>query len=595
MNQHRPSGTFDTIKINSLLSLKQFGQYLSFLDFIINLFDLLKGHLYHFLLPIGFLILSHFNEKFYLQPDCDTYLPLYFIKVVLFVFGFWLSNVIQNTFSKIQTMRKEYGKIILTTRQKSFIILMSWFLIWYGFWLIIYYPGSYTPDTLDAIRQISYMKINDWFSFLHPLTYLFLYQFYPDIISIGIAQIFLCSVVFADIISFSYAHFKIRNDLKLLLFGCFVIFISTISSVVYYNFFYMRDIPSSIIHLYFAFYIFKICMETGKSPLTRHQAISLLGIGLFLSLYRGEGWIIMLVALVSLFFYGKVSLKSFSKLFLFFCVSLFLLNNSLPNLLKVHFTSKEEYNLTLVAYPLGFILREGKNYISSDYEKDKEILSKVIDIEGIQKHTNSYEITAFQHEGNYWKRDASKEDWQEFYKRTLKIFVENPHLFLAARTANFMSQLFIFDKRAEKTNDTGRFDLTAEECIKHKQENKWCNLYCDDIMLGILKMLPQCDSSKEACGYSPLMIIEKFNFQWHWNSLFALLASIFVLCLYKYLPVSAVAASIILSRIPLVFLTAPYAFFRYVYSLYLFGLFILLFVILEVYEKKLSKLQQTNL
>ena len=210
----------------------------------------------------------------------------------------------------------------------------------------------------------------------------------------------------------------------------------------------------------------------------------------------------------------------------------------------------------------------------------------MIDIEGIQKHTNSYEITVFQHEGNYWNRSASEEDWKQFYKRTSKIFMDNPHLFLAARTANFISQLYIFDKRAEKINDTGRFDLTVKECVEHKKENKWCSLYCDDIMLGILKMLPQCDSSEKACGYAPLMILEEFNFQWHWNSVFALLASIFVLCLYKYLPVSAIAASIILSRIPLVFLTAPYAFFRYVYSLYLFGLFVLLFVALEIMQKK---------
>ncbi len=549
----------------------------------------MKVHLYHFLLPTGLLFLSHFNEKFYLQPDCDTYLPLYFIKVVLFAFGFWLSIAIQNAYVKIQTMQREYGKIVLTVRQKAFITIIAWFLIWYGFWLIIYYPGSYTPDTLDAIRQISYMKINDWFSFLHPLTYLFLYQFYPDIISIGIAQILLCSFVFADIISYFYANFKISNKFKILLFSAFVIFISTISSVIYYNFFYMRDIPFSIIHLYFAFYVFKICMDSGKTPLTQHQIISLLGLSFVLSLYRGEGWIIMIVAFIALFIYGKMNLKSLSKLLLFSCVSLFVLNNSLPNLLKFHFTSKEEYNLTLVAYPLGFILREGKNYISSNYEEDKEILSKIVDVEGIQKHTNSYEITVFQHEGNYWKREASKEDWQQFYKRASKIFLDNPHLFLAARTANFISQLFIFDKRAEKINDTGRFDLTVDECIKQKKENKWCNLYCDNVMLGILKMLPQCDSTKEACGYAPLMILEKFNFQWHWNSVFALVISIVVLCLYKYLPISAIAASIILSRIPLVFLTAPYAFFRYVYSLYLFGLFVLLFVAFEIFEKRYNK------
>ena len=551
----------------------------------IVLCNMFRTNVYHFLLPLALLCLAYFNERYYLQENCDTLRPLYFIKTILFMFGFWLSVSIKNFFKKIQTIRREYGKIYLDERQSSFIMVMSWFLIWYGFWLIVYYPGSYTPDTLDALRQISYMDINDWFSFLHPLTYLFIYQIYPDVMVIGIAQVLLCSFVFADIISYFYAQFRFKKTLKIIIFTCFVLFISSITSIIYYNFFYMRDIPYSIIHLYFAFYVFKSCIDHKKSSITRHQIIIILGIGLFLSLYRGEGWIILLVTLVALFVYGKLGLKSFSKIVLFSLVSLFTLNTLLPTLLKVKFTSKDEYNLTLVAYPLGFILREGKNYISSNYEEDNKILSKVVDTAGIQKHTNSYEITAFQHEGGLWKRKASKSEWRQFYNRTLKIFRDNPHLFLAARTANFVSQLFVFDQRVEKTNDSGRFDLTASECLNNKLENKWCNLYCGDIMMGILKMLPQCISNKGVCGYPPLMQLEKFNFQWHWNSVFSLVAAVFVLFLYKYVPVSAIAASIILARIPLVFLTAPYAFFRYVYSLYLFGLFILLFVALEIMKK----------
>ena len=179
-----------------------------------SLFGKIRKNIWHFMLPISLLILSHFNEKYYLQENCDTLMPLYFIKGAVFVFGFWMSIVFENGIKTFKKSKETYGKIILNEKQKSFIIIMSWFLFWYGVWLAVYYPCSHTPDTLDAIRQISYMKINDWFSFLHPLTYLFLYQFYPDIITIGIAQIFLCSFVFADITSYFYANLNVKKTYK---------------------------------------------------------------------------------------------------------------------------------------------------------------------------------------------------------------------------------------------------------------------------------------------------------------------------------------------------------------------------------------------
>jgi hypothetical protein len=239
----------------------------------------------------------------------------------------------------------------------------------------------------------------------------------------------------------------------------------------------MRDIPFGVLHLYLAFYLFKICIETGNIEISRKQLIIIFILGLLLAIYRGEGWIILLTALFALYIYGKFNTKLFIKSIICALIAFPVLDSFLPKLLNVSSVTKNTYKLTLVAYPLGFILREGnykatglrftepegKNYMSSDYDEDKRILSKVINIKAIQDNTNSYDIMDFQHEGNYWNRDATDEDWKEFYNRTYKIFWDNPHLFLAARTANFVSQLFIPKNRAERTNDIGRFPLTYNE------------------------------------------------------------------------------------------------------------------------------------
>ncbi len=552
--------------------------------------NIIKNQLIHSILPSILILLSIFNEKYYLQPEVKTLIPLYFIRVIIFLLGFFISKKIVEKIIYYKNLKSNGQKILLTEKQKMFLVTFIWFISWYGFWLFVYYPGSYLADTLDAIRQISFMEVNDWFSYVHPLTYLFLYQFYPDIIVIGIAQITLCAFIFADIISFLYSQFKLKFILKSLTFILFIAFISSITSITYYAFFYMRDIPFSLLHLYLAFYIYKITIENKTSEITKDQCLFIIGLGLFLAIFRGEGIIILIVTLLCLLFYGKVTKKLFTKLLVGSLVSFLFLNLFLPKILNVYATDKNHYNLTLVAYPLGFILNNDNHYISGDEQEDKKILSNIIKVEGIKTGVNCYDITTFQHENNLWNRDTSDESWSVFYTRVYKIFWDNPHLFLAARTCNFIAHLFLFDGKVERDNDSGRYSLTKDECFINK-DNKWCALYFSDVMYTILKMLPSCDG---VCGYTSLMKLKDISYNWHWNSIFAFLTSIIVLILYKFLPISAMFSAIILSRIPIVFLTAPYVFFRYIYSLYLAGVFILLLVILECIKNKKERQRSSS-
>jgi hypothetical protein len=127
-------------------------------------------------------------------------------------------------------------------------------------------------------------------------------------------------------------------------------------------------------------------------------------------------------------------------------------------------------------------------------------------------------------------------------------------------------------------------------------------MHHNDLMFNMLETIPVCTKDNGVCGYislqqlvrqqilqlkqmegriTDLFKLDHFDFDWHWNSATALLLSILILFLYKYLPITAISSAVILSRIPLVFLTAPCAFFRYVFSLYMFGIFVLFFAGLE--------------
>lgn len=546
--------------------------------------------LFRLVIPIFLLFLAHFNEQFYLQSEHGSVASLYLVRGVLFALGLWLSFRLEQVLNNY----KVEGKLVLNQTQKAFSGIFVWFVFWYGAWLIIYYPGSYTTDTLDAIKQISYLQLHDWFSIFHPLTYLFLYQILPHMAVIGIAQILLVSFVFADILSYCYTKFDFNPHLKYLTLLLVIGILSSITSIIYYTFFYMRDIPFSFLHLYLAFYVFRACLEQEK--LTQKQLAVVAVLGLILSIFRGEGWVILLTTFFAIFLCKKINVKTFLKSSVISLLVFLTLNTSLPRLLDVKVMNKYHYMLTLTSYPLGFILREGDKYITSNREEDKRILSKMINIEAVQKNTDAYDIQVFQHIGDDWKREAGDAEWDAYYKRVFKIFIENPHYFLAARVANFVSQLFAFEGMVEHTNDTGRVELTYKECTENKENNLWCKLCCDSKMLTILKTaVPSCDSDNGVCGKPRLMRLEQMKFNWHWNSVWAFIVSVLVLLLYKFIPISAAASAVILSRIPLIFLTAPCAFVRYVYSLYLFGLFIGFFILLEIYQRiKLAKASERS-
>ena len=387
----------------------------------------------------------------------------------------------------------------------------------------------------------------------------------------GVAQILLISFILADVISYLFSKFTINSKIKVISLIIFVLFISFNTSIIYYTFFYMRDIPYSFLHFYFAFYVFKLCIENKGKIITNYSLSIIVALGIVLALYRGEGFIILLVTLLALFLYKKYHSMTFIKLLIIVSLMFYVLNWCLPKFLNVYSTNKNYYKLTLIAYPLGFILGHEKEYISDNHQEDIDILSKVVDIKGIKQNTNCYDIEIFQLRKGQWNRNASNDEWDAFYNRVYKIFFNNIHLFLSARTANFFAQTIAFKGKAERTNDIARDDIYHATVTANQLNLK-----------KILQLeIPSCIENNKKCGINSMMLLEKFSFNWHWNSVIALILSVGVLFLYIYVPISAIAASIILSRIPLVFLTAPYAFVRYVYSLYLFGLFILLFVAVE--------------
>ena len=410
-------------------------------DTIKNFF---KVNCAHLLLPLLLLLLSLYNERFWLNeahgPDLS---PLYLIRILLVLSGFFLSKKIYQLY--LSSRGKPFAWHSCNKKQKYFLIIFLWLTIWYGFWLFIHYPGSYTSDTAETLRQITSMEINNWFSYLHPLLYLYLYQIYPHLLIVGIFQVGLFSLIFADMTSYLFTKIKMRKEcLRVLLCVVFVLFFSSIASITAYTFFYSRDVVFSVLQLYLAFYCFKVFLESRDKILRKNQIFFMIALSMFLSLYRIDAISSMIVVLSCLLLFRKVSVAYFGKMTIIASLVFLLLNNVLPEVLKVQDFLKKDYKLTLVAYPLGFITsHEAGVYLSNDYKRDEEIINTITSIENLKNHTSCYGVNDFMWGDDRWDINATEVEFGQFYKNAYRIFIKNPHLFLAARTCNFVRAIGI--------------------------------------------------------------------------------------------------------------------------------------------------------
>lgn len=539
--------------------------------------NFIRNNYPHIFVPAMLLFLSKNNEQFWLNPDHNpNLLPLYFVRLLLILCGFFLSKRVHLFYKFI---KKEGGISKIKRETKVFLVIFGWFTLWYGFWLFIYYPGSYTSDTTSVLQQISKMRLDNWFSYIQPLLNLFLYQILPHLLVLGIFQVLLCSFVFSKIFSYFLFKINLNNKVKLPIFIVFLAFFSYIPSITAYTFFYSRDIPFSVLQLYLAFICFKAFIESNK-PLSFAQILEILFLSVLLALYRSDGIAVLAVVLITFILFRKNIPYSIVKIIPLTLVVFFISNQLVPKVLGVKDTYGLNYTLTLVAFPLGYVV--SNDYISNNYQKDEEIINTITTLGNLESYTSCYGVHDFMYSENKWNTKATKEQFDVFYKNSYKIFLQNPHLFLAARTCNFIAQVFSPTGRAEQLNDGGRYWINYNNCKDPNNRPVEC------------KMIPLCDDEDGICGYTNVLNLRKISDHWNFNTAFALIISIMCLILYKYLPYTALASAIILSRLPIIFLAAPAIYFRYMFSLYLFGIFILFFIILEIQYKKLPPRYKTR-
>lgn len=92
--------------------------------------------------------------------------------------------------------------------------------------------------------------------------------------------------------------------------------------------------------------------------------------------------------------------------------------------------AENEYQLTLIENPLGYIIRQPSAHIR---DRDRSAIEKVFKFSDLAQHYCAVNLCVFY--GGYWRQESTPEERQAAFKAALHVFKHNPLLFIQSRLA----------------------------------------------------------------------------------------------------------------------------------------------------------------
>jgi hypothetical protein len=512
---------------------------------------------------IGFLVVlfSYFTQKNFFTHDNSQFQWILFSKIVLFLVIFFFTFFIQR---RIEYYRKNGFQ----KSDRVFYVFFFGFSLWFMFWLIGLWPGFLMTDTYATLYQVKILSFDSWFSYLHPLMYLILYYIFPSPIIIPIFQILLTSFIFAWILKLIY-----KKGVLLWIILIFIVILGISIPIIVNTIFYTRDTIFGLLHLWIAVYLFDILLEKKYSQLARINKILLWSVLIFLSIYRSDGFPLLLLIPLLLIITKQIDTKQVLNLILSVSLIFFVTSVVIPKILKVHNLNKS-YGLTLIMNPLGYIIQN--DYFSRDKDRDRVIMSKVLDVEKVKQLSNPYEIPAYW--ARAWKPETAEADYANLNSLFIELTKNNLPLFISNRIYCFSASTSLNDKGFLYV------DIREKDSGAEVHNIPTTSLFFKNFTPKLYNCLSNLLNSTTI--YKGAILSGRFLY---WNFMPHLLIIILTMLLYPYIPCTAASSLIIFYRVPILFLTAPASQFKYFYSLYLFGFFVILLALIEFKNKRKPK------
>lgn len=447
-----------------------------------------------------------------------------------------------------------------------------------GLFLLASWPGLIMSDTNDMVFQTQYGRVYEWFSYLHSLLNLMVFDLVPNVAAWGVLQVLGTAAVL------SYATGLVVRLPHGRAGAITLNVVAALSApIIVDTLLYSRDTVFSVLQVFLALYVADVVVN--RQTISRRGLVGVALLTGFLSAYRGDG-IALALAVPLVLLVLRPARRPLLQGFAAFAGALALFNVALPAAFVVSPEIERNYELSLRINPLGAVLQS--EFYSRDKERDLRALGRVIDVPKTVETSSYHDLVPFW--AGYWDKQASDADFAAFNDAADRMLREN----LAPVLANRM-QTFLASSGMAPYQFTGAsnqvFAIAGPEGgygpIDRRYE--WIGAKRDgrEGRPPFVGLYDAVDSIfARSTGFTGAISARSAL---QWNFLPALVLLVVVLLLHRRFTLAAAAAAVLLCRVPLVFLAAPAAQFKYYYAVYLGGVIVLGMVVATVPWEKLRR------
>jgi hypothetical protein len=446
----------------------------------------------------------------------------------------------------------------------SFTVFISWLL---GQW-----PGAMTTDSLLQWLQTKSLDFQDNHPYMSSLYYVFLSQIWDNPAIVPIFQIIIMSALG------SFIFWWLNNKgIKTYLIVIFFILWVTSIPVGLFNIILWKDIPFSILAVFWAFLCFYLFYnkKNGRVSILSTKSVIILSITLIITGFiRHNGILYLILIPILIFVFNLFERKKF-YVFIISVFALFLIFKFfIPVILEVKPIKPFFSSLSWKVNPLASLYhnrlhQSEKSYYSYDYERDIRYLSKLINIDTMKKYYTPEHGVVLLLKANSHIKDMDIDSINSIY---YKLMILNFPSFLADRAYLFGAMIFSYGCTIY-VNDLSNYKFVKNEILNYNWKGGLTLYkYKYSPIINQLNAFQNDIYIKSASHPFRLPV---------WNYIFSLVLLFVVLIFYKYLPCSSLSSFVILFQVPFIILTAASPDFRYLYFVFLFSFFIIPISILE--------------
>lgn len=467
----------------------------------------------------------------------------------------------------------------MTNRLKKIFLDDSCWVFWlfmfisasiFTFWLLGQLPGAVSPDSFYQLSQTKTLVFNDAHPYVSSLYLLVLMQFHDSFLPVAIFQILATSFLVSYIF-----YFAVKNGVKFYLVLPFFLALFLSIPVGLFNIIIWKDVPFSLLVLFFGFLLFYLGFKKKKGEPVNWSFLKIILLSflfIIMVMLRHNGLLFLVVLPLCIFLAKLMSKPVFLKFILCSAVFLVIFKVVIPMLITVQKNPAAFSSLVWKVTPLVSMVYSPQ-YISDNSLRDREIVSKVVEPEVIQKYLNSpspWDIAAYTSFTN-----LSDEDVKAFNHLYYRAIIINLPLYLGERT----QKLFIL--LSPRVNVWANDYLTPEYLKSYVYQWPGLGDYLSFYPVkGILNQ--ELKLINFAQNFRPIIF----------DLLYPTLILLIILLLYRFLPISALVSFFFLSQLPFWLIMTISPEFRYLYSIFLayFIIFPLILLELQLSRKKLSKI-----